>query len=42
MKEIDLDILEEFASTLEHLTCGDYKGNTFEKYMRVGNPNIIR
>ena len=42
MKEVDLDILEEFASTLEHLSCGDYKGNTFEKYMRVGNPNIIR
>lgn len=42
MKQIDPEILEEFASTLEQLSYTDYSDNPFEKYMRVDNPSIIR
>jgi len=42
MKQIDSEILEEFASTLEQLSCGSYNDNIFKKYMRVSNPNVVR
>ena len=35
-------IYEELVATIESIACGEYSDHKFEKFMRVGNPALVR
>ncbi len=42
MQKSEDKIFEELITTIENIACGEYSNKKFEKFMRVGNPPLIR
>jgi two-component system cell cycle response regulator len=42
MQKTEQKIFEELVATIESIACGEYADHKFEKFMRVGNPALVR